>query len=523
MRYVGDRIRPFSMDKDRAAYLVPIPTYHRAAVGIFPGTKLYATPVPSRNEMVVTSISPDNWGDIWRIDLNLKDLPGAVESVIRTLHKHKVNILVEESMSHVAGNRQKAHALLLVVDLFRYENEFDGDTETRKSLQKQTYNPCFLMNDLISNSKAFLHKTRGDGAWDAEISRLQYFFGIQENREEYQTTYLHEGKISLTRDEVLDRFYGGDQTKTPMGFITSDTEEKCLKINFVNEARRYIMLEIYHKEEHGAILQVMEKIRAQRINIIASYTRLFQMDRVSVWYGILEFPLDMGDDDLKKLIKAIDALPMVSERFSIIDHYNWDLDFGTLGDRWALEHLKPKVVRSPATRPVPPAKTERAKKVPDNLQTRPYYEGQGWNHEDKSVFVAITFNDTGDNMYKNVYYDVVNSKDLVPCRVDQVHSPNDDAIINLIKRKIATCEFMIADVSDQNPNVMYEVALGHAIGKQVILCSERRDGTQSPLAFDIRERAHLFYDASTMDKFRRNLAAKIEAIVTRQDVLASFP
>lgn len=471
--------------------------------------------------MVVTSISPDNWGDIWRIDLNLKDQPGAVESLIRTLHTHKVNILVEESMSHVAANKQKAHALLLIVDLFRYDNSYDGDTDHRKSLQKQTYSPCYLVNEIISNSREFLHRTRGETAWDIDITRLQYFFNIQESRDEYETTYLHEGNISLDSSAVTDHFYGGDHSKTPMGFITSDTEEKCLKINFVNESRRYILVEIYHKEEHGAILQVMEKIRAQRINIIASYTRLFHMNRESVWYGILEFTLDMGEEELSRLIKSIDDLPMISERFSVIDHYNWNVDFEKIGERWGLKHLKAK--KSPSDRlPVVPPVRPSVESGPDNLQTQPYYQGKGWKHENKSVFVAITFDKIGDGMYENVYSDVVHSMDLQPCRVDQVHSSADESIIELIKRKIATCAFMIADVSDQNPNVMYEVALGHAIGKQVILCSRRQAAGETPLAFDIRDRAHLFYDAPTMSEFRKKLEAKIEAIRSGEDVIAPF-
>jgi hypothetical protein len=521
MRYVGDGIRPFHLSKDRSEYVVPIPAYHRAAVGLFPGTKLYATPVPSRNEMIITSIAPDNWGDIWRIDLNLKDLPGAVESVIKTLHENKINILVEESMSHVASNKQKAHALLLIVDLARYDNHFDGDTDNRNHVKKPNYHPSFLINSIISKSVQFLHKTPGESGWDISVGRLDYFFNIKENRENYQTTYLHQNTIAIKCKEVTDSFYQGDNSKVPMGFITSDTEEKCLKINFVNDSRRYLMLELYHKEEHGAILQVMEKIREQNVNIIASYTRLFNMDRESVWYGILEFQLNFDEQELLKLLTAIDSLSMIRERFSIIGQYNWPFDFDDAEKRWGLANLKPR--RKPAERKLPVQSAQNIEHpIPDNLVTHPYYEGKGWKHEGSSVFVALQFDKTGDSMYRKVYSEVVHGMDLRPYRVDQIQTAKDEPIIDVIMRKIATCEFMIADVSDQNPNVMYEVALAHAIGKQVILCSRLPDNSQPQLAFDIRHKAHLFYDMLTIDDFRIKLSAKIDAIINQKDIVVPF-
>ena len=59
-----------------------------------------------------------------------------------------------------------------------------------------------------------------------------------------------------------------------------------------------------------------------------------------------------------------------------------------------------------------------------------------------------------------------------------------------ITEKIATADLLIANLSGANPNVMYELCLGHVLGKPMLCLCEN----QSTLSFDIKDMHTIFYE-----------------------------
>ncbi len=94
-------------------------------------------------------------------------------------------------------------------------------------------------------------------------------------------------------------------------------------------------------------------------------------------------------------------------------------------------------------------------------------------------------------------------------RADEMPTPGriDQQVIDLL----LSADLVIADLSDHNPNVFYELAVRHASQKPVILLIE--DGQQIP--FDIKTHRTIFYDINSGPKFvqaQKELRRQVEAV-----------
>lgn len=93
-------------------------------------------------------------------------------------------------------------------------------------------------------------------------------------------------------------------------------------------------------------------------------------------------------------------------------------------------------------------------------------------------------------------------------RVDE--SNDDKRIVPEILRGIRQCAFVIADVTEEKPNVYWELGLATGMGKEVIMVAKK--GTSLP--FDVNDVPVLFWESFT--EFRQALSKRVEKIATRQ-------
>lgn len=106
----------------------------------------------------------------------------------------------------------------------------------------------------------------------------------------------------------------------------------------------------------------------------------------------------------------------------------------------------------------------------------------------KRTFVAMPF----DNSYEDVYYAIERSCSSVEIKSDRVdfsYKPGD--IKKRILNDIATCDFLIADISESKPNVMFEIGYAEGLKKSVIQVCSTPPG-EIPL--DIRNDSTIFYE-----------------------------
>jgi hypothetical protein len=75
---------------------------------------------------------------------------------------------------------------------------------------------------------------------------------------------------------------------------------------------------------------------------------------------------------------------------------------------------------------------------------------------------------------------------------------------------------IIAELTDQNANVYYELGIASTLGKRVIAIHRKlSEGPAAPLPFDIRHRRTIFYEdsAAGLAAFKATLRKHIESIL----------
>ncbi len=129
-----------------------------------------------------------------------------------------------------------------------------------------------------------------------------------------------------------------------------------------------------------------------------------------------------------------------------------------------------------------------------------------------TVFVMMPYKDSFRETYRNAIVPAAKDHGL-ECVLAESHvqpGPIDKQIIQGIENS----RFCIADLTEANPNVMYEVAIAHSSRKPVILLTR---GDMVDIPFDIRHHRVLRYDPG--DDGHRDLAARLRE--TMQAILAS--
>jgi hypothetical protein len=66
----------------------------------------------------------------------------------------------------------------------------------------------------------------------------------------------------------------------------------------------------------------------------------------------------------------------------------------------------------------------------------------------------------------------------------------DENILERVYSQISKADLLVADMTGRNPNVFYEVGYAHALGKRVILLTQRSED----IPFDLKHYAHIVYE-----------------------------
>lgn len=103
------------------------------------------------------------------------------------------------------------------------------------------------------------------------------------------------------------------------------------------------------------------------------------------------------------------------------------------------------------------------------------------------AFVAIPFTERYDDVY---LYGIRGAAERAGITVERADENIDSSeIIIYIKSRISGCDLIVADTTERNANVFYELGYADGLGKDVLLIAE----ANVDLPFDVRGRNHLVY------------------------------
>jgi len=140
----------------------------------------------------------------------------------------------------------------------------------------------------------------------------------------------------------------------------------------------------------------------------------------------------------------------------------------------------------------------------------------------KLIFVITPIGEKGSEKYKK--YDAI-FKTMIKPAIDSVdssfrilradHISQPGSFIKDILEHIQNAYIVIANLTDLNPNVFYELGVRHALSKRTIMITEDINSLPS----DLKEyRAISYYpDITTIEEFKDNLAKTITEILNNPD------
>ncbi|MCE4543252.1 MULTISPECIES: nucleoside 2-deoxyribosyltransferase [unclassified Caballeronia] len=136
-------------------------------------------------------------------------------------------------------------------------------------------------------------------------------------------------------------------------------------------------------------------------------------------------------------------------------------------------------------------------------------------------FVVQPFTDTYNKRFDDLYKPAIEAAGMAAYRVDQDSSAT--VLVEAIEKNIKRAAVCLADITEDNPNVWYELGFAYAAGRPVVMaCSDERQKAGKRFPFDIQHRAIVTYKTespSDFQAFKDNLTERLKSMLEQGEVL----
>ncbi|PXF59207.1 MAG: hypothetical protein C4B59_11925 [Candidatus Methanogaster sp.] len=122
-------------------------------------------------------------------------------------------------------------------------------------------------------------------------------------------------------------------------------------------------------------------------------------------------------------------------------------------------------------------------------------------------FVIMSFRSEYDLVYHQLIKPAAETSGLKVLRANDIYSPG--VLTEQIKAAIHQSRICIAEVTNNNPNALYEVGIAHTLSKPTILLSQ----SVEQIPFDLRSLRFIIYDMKKPDRAKENIEGTIKEIL----------
>lgn len=135
--------------------------------------------------------------------------------------------------------------------------------------------------------------------------------------------------------------------------------------------------------------------------------------------------------------------------------------------------------------------------------------------DENLVFVLMPFEPKYVELFDKFIKPVVKEKDLNCLKADDPKTNN--AIIKDIIENIYKSRFVIADITERNSNVLYEIGIADSIFREVIMINDRSEKEKQEYPFDVNYRRILNYDNTIAggEDFKKVLRETIDFVLVK--------
>lgn len=116
---------------------------------------------------------------------------------------------------------------------------------------------------------------------------------------------------------------------------------------------------------------------------------------------------------------------------------------------------------------------------PDSLTVQPHFGKPAGFPGPLDVFVVMAFKPALRPIYDSHILKVTNSLNLVAKRADDFFTAHH--IMSDVWEAINAARLVVADCTDRNPNVFYEIGMAHTLGRTVIMITQDKKDVPSDL------------------------------------------
>jgi|KBSSwiStaDraftv2_1062776.scaffolds.fasta_scaffold79743_2 hypothetical protein len=120
----------------------------------------------------------------------------------------------------------------------------------------------------------------------------------------------------------------------------------------------------------------------------------------------------------------------------------------------------------------------------------------------ESCFVIMPFGGPRDRYYNDVYAPAISEAGIRPRRADEISSAG--SVLQNIVELLSQCSVVLADITEANRNVHYELGLAHALGKPTVLVAPQ----EMKIFFDISQERVITYSTDNSE-WGRDLRAAL--------------